>query len=104
MFYKKLPIRSNKASKIPIDLKLKISPSCDTLSKALDISKETPRNSRLYKYYGQWTLIDLHKNYWLENKIDEMIVLCFFYRCSIKYLKIILSNFFQQIGSKETCL
>ena len=44
-----------------------------TLSKALDIStkkkkkndkiKELGMYQRLYKYYGQWTAVDLHKNH-----------------------------------------
>ena len=60
--------------------------SFHTLSKALDISKNTLQDSRvryaykpgLYKYYGQWTAVDLHKNHWLENQIDELIVVRIF--------------------------
>ena len=61
-----------------------MSSSCHTLSKALDISikiheiQELGMRQRLYKYYGQWTAIDLHKNHWLENQIDELIVVCNF--------------------------
>ena len=47
LFAKKLLISSSNASEIPIDLSLKISPSCHTISKALDISKKTSRDSRL---------------------------------------------------------
>ena len=60
---------------MPIDLSLKMSPSCHTSSKALNISKQIPLHEiqelsmrqRLYKYYGQWTSIDLHDNHWLKN-------------------------------------
>ena len=58
--------------------------SCHTLSKALDISKklheiqELGMRQRLYKYYGPWTAIDQHKNHWLENQIDQLIVVCKF--------------------------
>ena len=47
LFVKKLLISSSNASEIPIDLSLKISPSCHTLSKALDISKATPQDPRV---------------------------------------------------------
>ena len=33
---------------------------------------------RLYKYYEQWTEIDLHKYHLLKNQIDELIVVCIF--------------------------
>ena len=45
LFFKKLLIRFNKVLEIPIDLSLKINPSCHTLSKTFDISKKTPRDS-----------------------------------------------------------
>ena len=38
---------SSNTPKIPIDLSLTISKSCHTLSKALDISKNTSQNSRV---------------------------------------------------------
>ena len=58
--------------------------SCHTLSKALDISKKLHKTQelgmcqRLYKYYGQWAAIDIRKNHWLKNQIDELIVVCNF--------------------------
>ena len=36
MFTKKLSINSNNALKIPVDLSLKMSPTCQTLSKAIE--------------------------------------------------------------------
>ena len=33
---------------------------------------------RLRKYYAQWTAIYPHKNHWLENQIDELMVVCIF--------------------------
>ena len=47
LFSKKFLIRSNKASQITIDLSFKMSPSCHILSKALEISKKNPRDSRV---------------------------------------------------------
>ena len=29
---------------------------------------------RLYRYYGQWTAVDIHKNHWLKNQIDQVII------------------------------
>ena len=58
----------------------------------------------LYKYYGQWTAIDLHKNHWIKNHIQELTVVCIVSRYSNKELKISLSKIFPQIGSKETGL
>ena len=61
-----------------------MSPSGHTLTKAIDISKklheiqELDMRQRLYKYCGQWTAIDLHKNHWLKKQIDELIVVCIF--------------------------
>ena len=45
-----------------------MNPSWHTLSKALDPKKldkiqELDMHQRLYKYYGQWTAIDLHKTH-----------------------------------------
>ena len=36
--------------------------------------QELGMRQRLYKYYGQWTAIDQHKNHWLKNQIDDLIV------------------------------
>ena len=61
-----------------------MSPSFHTLSKTLDIqeklheNKELDIHQRLYKFYGQWTVIDILKNHWLKNKVDELIVVCSF--------------------------
>ena len=63
---------------IPIDLSLKMSRSCHTLSKALHMSKKLHEiqklgmRQRLYKYYRKWT-VDLRKNHGFENQIDELI-------------------------------
>ena len=45
LLLKKLSIRRNRGSETPTDLSLNISPSCQTLSKALDISKNAPQIS-----------------------------------------------------------
>ena len=29
-----------------------------------------------YVYYRQWRAFVLHRNHWLKNQIDEMIVVC----------------------------
>ena len=34
-------------------------------------------HQRLNKY-GQWTAIDIQKDHWLKNQIDELIVVCIF--------------------------
>ena len=46
---KKLLISSSYASKIPIDLSLKLSPFCHTLLKALDISKRKKKKKKHYE-------------------------------------------------------
>ena len=45
-FLKKLLISSSNASKIPIDLSLKLSPFCHTLLKALDISTKKQKTKK----------------------------------------------------------
>ena len=35
--------------------------------------QELDMHQRLYKCYGQWTAIGIHKNHWLENQIVELI-------------------------------
>lgn len=30
----------------------------------------------IYVYYIQWGAFVLHRNHWLKNQIDEMIVVC----------------------------
>ena len=47
LFVKKLLISSSNASEIPTDLSLKIGPPCHALSKSLDTTKKTPRDSRV---------------------------------------------------------
>ena len=47
LFLKKLLIGHNKESETPTDLSLNISSSCQTLSKALYISRNVPRVSRV---------------------------------------------------------
>ena len=47
LLLKKLSIGCNKESENQTDLSLNISPSCQTLSKALYISRNTPRVSRV---------------------------------------------------------
>ena len=70
------------ASETPTELSLKISPSCHTLSKNLDISKKRHKiqqkgmHQRLNIYYEQWTIAVLHRNHWLENQIDQLRVIC----------------------------
>ena len=36
---------------------------------------------RLYEYYGQWTAVDLHKNHWLKNQIDEVATNSYWQLC-----------------------
>ena len=40
--------------------------------------QELAMHQRLYKCYGQWTAIDIHKNRWLENQTVEQIGVCIF--------------------------
>ena len=47
LLLKKLSMRLNRESETPVDLSLNIGPWCQTLSKALDISKNTPQVSRV---------------------------------------------------------
>ena len=42
------------------------------------MTQELVMHQRLYYYYGQWTTIDLQKNHWFENQIDELMVVCIF--------------------------
>ena len=47
LLLKKLSMRFKRESETPIDLSFNINPLCHTFSKALDISKNTPRVSRV---------------------------------------------------------
>ena len=47
LLLKKLLIRHNQESETPTDLSLNTSPLCQTLSKVLDISRNTPQVSRV---------------------------------------------------------
>ena len=50
-------------------------------------------HQRLYKCYGQWTAIDIHKNHWLENQTVEQIGVCIFQDVQTE-IKFSLSNIF----------
>ena len=70
LFVKKLLISSSNASEIPIDLSLKISPSCHTLSKALDIFKKTPRNSRVgYASKAEYILWTMDNSWFTQESL-----------------------------------
>ena len=50
------------------------------------------------KYHEQWTIVDLHKNYWLQNHVVELIVVLlnkFQRRNKRKYFKL-FSIYLQQ--------
>ena len=40
--------------------------------------QELGMQQRLYKYHGKWTAVDLHKNYWIENEIAGLKIVCIF--------------------------
>ena len=33
-------------------------------------------HERLHIYYEQWTIVDLHRNHWLKNRIVQLRVIC----------------------------
>ena len=102
MLSKKLLIRSNNALEIPnIDLSLKMSHSCQTLSKTLDISKKQQFKSWIC-IKGCINIMDIQSNWstqkslaqkpdwWADSSLS-------FSRYSNRELKISLSNIFPQI-------
>ena len=48
------------------------------IQKILYEIQELGMRQRLYKYYGQCTTTELHRNHLLQNQIDELIVACIF--------------------------
>ena len=56
---------------------------------------------RLYKYYGQQTAVDLHKNHWIKSQIDELIVVCIFKELQTKNLKSFFQTSFNKLAVKR---
>ena len=106
-YFKKSFKRYNRFPDIPLRLNFRISPSCQTLSKALDMSKNTPLTSRSLSkdWYISWVIerswfmqeslgrkpdwLDYNKSFSLKNLYSSS-------------LNKSLSKTLLQIGSKET--
>ena len=97
--------RCNRESETPTDLGLNISPLCQTLSKALDISRNTPQVSRVgsalcnlctnNKSWFTHKSLDWKPHWWNDNSLLSSGYL-------YKELKINLSNIFPQTGNNDT--
>ena len=56
---------------------------------------------RLYKFYEQWIAFDLHRNNWLKNEIDELMVACIFQVIQTKDWKLVFQIFFHRFAAKR---